>query len=108
MLPPSTYVRIVGAALRGRPCDEFRAGAATEGRAYNDALAIVTTKTFFAPAAVSASAHDETVAPVVNTSSTRSMFSFAINLGRRTSNAPATVSRRPFASNPARYLSDAE
>ena len=29
------WERTVGAALRGRPCVDFRAGAATEGRPYN-------------------------------------------------------------------------
>ena len=69
------------------------------------ALAKVKTYMLFAPAASSTSAQAETVAPVVNTSSTSRIFSPATSLGWTTSNAPATVSRRPFTSIPARYFS---
>src|ERR1044072_164009 len=87
---------------RGRECQNY------VGFWPVQALARVRTNTLLAPAEINISAQADTVAPVVNTSSTSRISSPATSLGWVTTNAPATVSRRPFTSRPARYFSGEE
>ena len=65
---------ILGLILRER-------GRECQNMLWLNALATVKIKTFRAPAAFSASAQAETVAPVVNTSSTSRISSFCTNFG---------------------------